>query len=148
MKKIIVILLMIGIFLLLLIYSDFRNANAKLVEDITVSKEMDDFILHIRIENTQEGIEVFRSLQYVGNEEVVVHHQSPLISVSIDHKNHDFTGSPVNRTLKSGNVYIPQDPDIFPIPRSEKMTNIYFEARFKVNGEWIVIDHVEELHFN
>lgn len=112
---------------------------------ISSSKQVEDFILHVRVEETDNGIRVLQSLQYVGKEEIVIEHQTPLVSVSFLHDNHDYTGSSVSKVLNEGNIY-PQKIVSFPSPEKGEC-NLYVNARFNVGNERFLIEHVEELLF-
>ncbi|WP_099157890.1 hypothetical protein [Virgibacillus ndiopensis] len=127
-------------------YWGFQVENATLAANKTGSKQVDDFILHIRVERIENGIRVYRSIQYVGDESIEITHYTPLVSVSLKNKNHDFTGSPVVKKLEKGNSYHPHGSIVINSP--DKGTyKLYCKARFSVDGEEMVIDHVENLIF-
>lgn len=137
------------IFIIILVgfsYWIFARDAAQLVANKNGSKRVDDFILHIDVERMDEGIQVYRSIQYVGKDPVEIQHQTPLIAISFDRKNFDYTGSPVTKVLDEGESYHPQDAMAFKSP--EKGTyNVYVEAKFRVNGEKMIINHTVELEF-
>lgn len=117
-----------------------------LVSSEAGSTEIKDFILHIRVEEAEEQIKIYRSLQYIGSETVEIQHQTPLISVSLRQKNHDFTGSRVNKVLDYGDSYYPQKAKAIEVKKEGEYT-LYCLAEFKVNGESKIIEHTEELLF-
>ncbi|GGJ97856.1 hypothetical protein GCM10007063_20270 [Lentibacillus kapialis] len=121
-------------------------ADAELTSNETSQVKKDDFILHMRIESADEGFQVFRAIQYVGDESVEIKHQTPLVSVSFNHPNHDYTGKTVSNTLTTGNSYHPQGVKTFKTP-GEGVYTLFCEARFIVNGEPMKISHQEELTF-
>ncbi|WP_174613078.1 hypothetical protein [Virgibacillus ihumii] len=129
-------------------YFYYTYANAELTADnTTASVSADDFVLHVRVENEEDGFRVYRSLQYVGEGEVNVVHQTPLISVSFRHKNHDYTGSTVSKLLGEDSNYHPQGPKHFESPKMGEYT-LYCKAKFSVGGKERKIMHQEELTFN
>lgn len=145
MKKAAVLSLIVIICLLGIIYWQFGQVNAKLVESKEIKKQQGNFILHMRVDETDNGIQVLRSLQYVGEDTIEIDHQTPLISVSISNENHDFTGSLVTKTMNSGNIY-PQEKLLFEAP-DEGECNLYVQARFNADGKEVLIDHIEKLLF-
>ncbi|CDQ40295.1 MULTISPECIES: hypothetical protein [Virgibacillus] len=145
-KKFILIIIVIGAVFIALIYGGFGNANAKLVENKTVTKQEGDFILHISIENADAGVKVYSSIQYVGDNPVIIEHRAPLVSISLDQQQHKYTGSPVSKELNKGNIYHPPYSNEFDI-QNRPCASLYLEARFKVDDEEIRIQHVEELEF-
>lgn len=129
-------------------YFYYTYINAELtVENTTASVHTDEFVMHIRVENDEKGFRVYRSLQYIGEEEVKVVHQTPLISVSFRHKNHDYTGSTVSKGLEKDSNYHPQNPKHFEPPKKGEYT-LYCKAIFSVNGKEKKITHQERLSFN
>lgn len=123
----------------------FTGGHGSLTAASSASKQVDDFILHLRVEEVEEGIQVLQSLQYVGAEEIIIEHQTPLVSVSLLDNNHDFTGNRVSKALNKGNIY-PQQAIFFPSPEKGEC-NLYVKARFDVEGKSIMIRHVEKLLF-
>ncbi|WP_249869950.1 hypothetical protein [Oceanobacillus saliphilus] len=105
----------------------------------------EDFLLHLRVEEANKGIQIQRSLQYIGKEKVLIEHRTPLVSVSYNKSNHDFTGSFISKELNKGDIYDAHDVTL-PYPES-KDNNIYIHASFISNGKQINIDHVEQLTF-
>lgn len=145
MKKALVLsLIVIGCFIGIINWQ-FGQVNAKLAKNKEVKKQLDNFILHMRVDETEEGIQVLRSLQYMGEETVEIKHQAPLISVSLSHENHDFTGSLVTKKMNSGNIYT-QEKLVFAAPEKGEC-NLYVQARFMADDEEILIEHVEKLIF-
>ncbi|WP_067730102.1 hypothetical protein [Oceanobacillus damuensis] len=105
--------------------------------------EVDDFLLHVRVEEADKGIQVQSSLQYIGEEQLLIRHQAPLVSVSYNENIHDFTGDFISQELERGDIYNAQY-SVLPYPES-KDSNIYIHARFRSNGQQINIVHVEQL---
>ncbi|MEC5425137.1 hypothetical protein QGM71_16750 [Virgibacillus sp. C22-A2] len=146
MKKLLLIFLILFICLSSVLYLKYGSANAKLSENVSSMKQVGDFILHMRVDEKDKGIEVMRSIQYVGEEPVKIVHQSPLVSISIGNNKHDFTGSTVMKVLRKGDIYHPQSTVSFSI--SEKgECKLYVHARLDVNGERLSIEHEENLLF-
>ncbi|UFU00851.1 hypothetical protein KO561_07940 [Radiobacillus kanasensis] len=119
--------------------------NAKLVEPVKVSKQVEDFVLHVRIEQNEKGFQVLRALEYKGEAEVEILHRTPLISISIDRNDHDFTGSPVSRKMDPGDKYA-RDPKYFE-PLEEGTHTIFIHGQFYVNDELINIEEKREITF-
>ncbi|PAV28801.1 hypothetical protein CIL05_14330 [Virgibacillus profundi] len=145
MKKILLLSFVLLCCFFVMLLWQFIKPEAKLAESKIAEKQVDDFILHMRVNETEKGIQVLQSIQYVGKEIVEIKHQSPLVSVSLLNRNHDYTGSTVSKALKKGDVY-PGEEIIFPSPKKGEC-NLYLQARFNVNGEEVSIDHVEKLFF-
>ncbi|MGY0692173.1 hypothetical protein ACW2QC_05175 [Virgibacillus sp. FSP13] len=138
--------LIIVVFLAGVSYWLFAREHVKLAADKNGSKQVGDFILHIRVERVDDGVQVYRSIQYMGKEPIEMKHNTPLISVSLANKNHDYTGSPVTKELEEGDSYHPQDTIIFKPPSKGKY-DLHCQAKFTVNGEEMIIDHTEKLEF-
>lgn len=147
MRKGVFVLSVLLVCFLISFYWFYEQAGAELSVNQSKEIEKDNFILHIRVEKMDEGFQVFRSIQYVGEEQVEITHQTPLISVSLKHKNHDYTGSNVLRTLTSGSSYHPQGSKTFESPGRGEYT-LFCESRFNVEGEEIKINYQENLTFN
>ncbi|QKY68881.1 hypothetical protein [Lentibacillus sp. CBA3610] len=145
-KLIAVIVLAVTCIIAVTSYLFYGQATAELASNKSREIQQDDFILHIRVERMNEGFQVFRAIQYVGDEQVEIKHQTPLISISFKHQNHDYTGSSVLNTLHTGNSYHPQNAKSFDSPE-EGQYLLFCEARFLVNGEQMTISHQEELVF-
>lgn len=101
----------------------------------------------MKVEREKSGIEVHHSLQYIGEGAVEILHQTPLISVSLLDKNHDFTGSLIQKKLNKGNIYYQESKILSPIDVKGEC-NLYVRAKFLVNNKLVNIDHVEPLMFN
>ncbi|WP_085992542.1 hypothetical protein [Oceanobacillus senegalensis] len=128
------------------IFHSTYGKGVTLEEEKAIDKKFEDFILHMKVEQAPRGIYVHQSLQYVGRNPIEIKHQTPLISVSLDNQNHDFTGSLVTRELHRGNIYY---QDTISLPRKQRgECNLYIKARFIANGEIVDIQHVENLMFN
>ncbi|WP_010530363.1 hypothetical protein [Lentibacillus jeotgali] len=139
----------IGVMLLIAAASFYwlnGGADAELTGNETTQIQEGDFILHIRTESVDGGFRVFRAIQYVGSESVEIKHQTPLVSVSFNHPNHDYTGKTVSNILVTGNSYHPQGPKTFDTPGKGVYT-LFCETRFIADGEQKKITHQEELTF-
>jgi hypothetical protein len=147
MKKVFGILILLAfIALIVYTYGNFSKSYATLSENKMIAKESDNFILHVQVNDNEEGVEVLHSIQYTGKGQVEIRHQSPLVSVSLLDHNHDFTGSYVMKAMEEGNIYHPQKAAILSVPHKDEC-NLYIKARFEVDGEMKIINHVEELQF-
>ncbi|ASK61331.1 hypothetical protein CFK37_03650 [Virgibacillus phasianinus] len=118
--------------------------KATLVSTQNGSKKLGDFILHIRVEEVDKGIKVYRALQYKGKESVVIEHRTPLISVSLDQKNRSFTSSTTLKEMNYGHSYHPQKAKIIEITEEGQYT-LYCAARFKVGGKDKKIKYIQRL---
>jgi len=148
LKKISVFFIFLIIIILLgFTYSIFTKSYVTLTENKTISKSLDDFILHVRVNDNKDGVEVMHSIQYTGEDSVEIQHQTPLVSVSMVNAKHDFTGSYVTKPMEEGDIYhSPQKADILS-SLNKNECNLYVKAKFQVEGEKKVIEHVEELTF-
>ncbi|WP_404452412.1 hypothetical protein LG329_18815 [Virgibacillus necropolis] len=147
MKKYKLILYIVPIAVIAILFFVWNGVGkATLVANQGGSKKIEDFILHIRVEEEDQKIKVYRSLQYIGEESIEIEHQTPLISVSLGHKNHDFTGSKVKEDMTDGDSYYPQKAKTIKIPKKGRYT-LYCIARFEINGREKTIEHTEELVF-
>lgn len=134
------ILIVMGISLVLLFDDTGKLVASKLMEE-----QVDDFLLRIHVEEGKEGIKVLHSIQYLGEEDVEVTHRTPLVSISLDYKNHDFTGSPVTKIMKQGEIYY-QEEVVF--PQQEKgISKLYVHAQFYCAGDEVNMEYVDELKF-
>jgi len=146
-KKSAAIFILLAIIILIgYTYGGFKKSYATLTENKTISKESDNFILHIQVNDDEEGVEVLHSIQYTGKDKVEIQHQTPLVSVSLDDSKHDFTGSYVIKPMEEGNIYHPQEAEILSVPYLIEC-ELHIKAKFEVDGERKVISHVEELKF-
>ena len=121
-----------------------ETGRAKLLETVKLSKQVDDFILHIRVESTKEGIQVLRSLEYKGKDSVDLLHRTPLISISLGRKHPNFTGSPVNKTLNPGDIYYPQESKDYSTLEAGDYT-LFVHCQFVLNNELIEIKTDEKV---
>jgi flagellar basal body-associated protein FliL len=144
---------LLGLLLILIIvgvgtiYFVMGSSKAKLVEPVEIKKVSEDFVIHIRAEKIDQGFQVLRSLEYIGEESIKIMHRTPLISVSVDHDNHRFTGSPVAKTLEQGDVYYPQDPQTF--SALEKGDHVLLvHAQFVIEGKEVNIKSEKAIRFN
>ncbi len=137
-RWIICLILVTGIW----IFLSLDKEKVVLGKTSTVSFE-DDFLLHIRIQQTDEGVQVQNSIQYLGESTVVVEHKQPLISVS--YNTHSFEGETVQREMKNGNIYYQPKADLeFP----EDKEYIRFKVKCKVDGEDLEFDYTEKIQFD
>jgi hypothetical protein len=143
-KWFIFFLILISIFMLISLYIEEEGV---LEEEKVVEKKVDDFVIHMKVEREKSGIEVHHSLQYIGEGKVEILHQTPLISVSMPNKNHDFTGSLIHKKMAKGNIYY-QEPKILSPIEEKGECNLYVRAKFLVNNKLVNIEHVEPLMFN
>lgn len=146
MEKRLLVLGIIIISLFALFYVVSKSNSGMLAANKSGMKRSGDFVLHMRVEQMEGGFQVFRSIQYVGVDPVEITHQTPLVSVTLEHDSHDFTGSPVAKQLNPGNSYHPQDPIRFDSPEKGEY-KLYAKARFNVNGKRVVLEHAEDLMF-
>lgn len=106
----------------------------------------DNFLIHMRVEDVDDGIQVQCSLQYIGREDILLEHQTPLVSAFFDETIHDFTEDKVAKTLQQGSIYH-QPTILLPYPEISDLDLKIF-AKFWVNGELITIQHTEQLEFD
>lgn len=143
MKKLIsglLILIIIGI-----ACGIWLDKSGNLVHSKSLLREANDFLLHIRIEGAEEGIKVLRSIQYIGEGEVEIIHQPPLISVAIVDEDHSFSGKPISKKMKQGTIYH-QEEALLPIQK-KGISELSIHAKFICGDEEINIKHIEELEF-
>lgn len=143
MKKLIsllLILILIGV-----ACGVWLDRSGTLVYSKSLQQEADDFLLHIRIEGVDEGVKILRSIQYIGEEDVEITHQSPLISVSIADDSHSFSGESISKKMKKGTIYH-QEEAVLPV-QDKGIRELSIHAKFSCNKEEINIKHIEELEF-
>ncbi|QGH34353.1 hypothetical protein GI584_10105 [Gracilibacillus salitolerans] len=129
---------------LLFIIKDLQQTS--LVETVKIEEQYEDFIVHIRIEETSEGFQVLRSVQYIGNEDIIIQHRTPLTQVTINADNATFTGSPISKQMKPGFQYHPQQPLTF--QALEKGDHkLFVHTQFFIGGERIDIKTEETISF-
>ncbi|WP_053219854.1 hypothetical protein [Virgibacillus senegalensis] len=145
-KKILVICAALVVFGAVAVYWFVETSSAKLAEPVQVSKESEDFIMHVQVEKTDEGFQVLRSLEYTGNEPVVLSHRTPLISLHVNHDTKNFTGSPVTKELNPGDVYHPQEAKIYNPLKKGKHT-LFMDCEFFIDGERKNIKAEKEMIF-
>ncbi|GAA0440493.1 hypothetical protein GCM10008983_16870 [Lentibacillus halophilus] len=146
MKKVGSILVIVSGLLFLSLYLVYGQVDAELVSDKTKEIHKGNFILHIRVEDVENGFQVLRSIQYMGDKPITLKHQTPLISVSFQNRNHDYTGSTISKTVHKGGSYHPQGPKIFKAP-TEGEHALYSQSTFTAGGETITINHKDNLLF-
>ncbi|PWU69024.1 hypothetical protein [Gracilibacillus dipsosauri] len=144
-KPLIVIILFIAIGLIITIFL-IRGSEASLVETVQIKEQYQDFIIHIRVEDTEDGFQVLRSLEYIGDEMVEIKHRTPLTQITIDKDNAVFTGSHRNMVLRPGNQYNPLEP--LHLENLEKGSHrLYIHTQFMMEGKWINIKTEKEILF-
>jgi len=97
------------------------------------------------VEEANEGIKLQHSLQYTGDKDIKLEHQTPLVSVAYDKDKHEYAENFVLRELKKGDIYY-QEGTTLPFP-DKGHGELYIHAKFKVNGEKKSIKHTEKLKF-
>lgn len=120
--------------------------STPLVHEKAIHKQVGDFIVYIKVEGAKDGIKVLNSLQYVGEKPIEIKHQTPLVSICLGQKNHDYTGSLVTKRLQEGSIYYQEEETLQ--TELEGENNLYVKARFIADGELVSIDHVEKLVFH
>ncbi|CQR47856.1 hypothetical protein BN1058_02187 [Paraliobacillus sp. PM-2] len=81
------------------------SSTTTLAEPVVIDQQKGDFILHMRIENNAEGIRVLHSLEYTGEKPITIKHRTPLTYLSFGAEKSNFTGSPISKTIQSGDIY-------------------------------------------
>ncbi|MFD1849223.1 hypothetical protein [Oceanobacillus bengalensis] len=145
MRKTGILVVILIVSSLIIGYAVHLSEAGSLITEKAQVKQVGDFILHMKVEKANNGINVFQSLQYVGEEPIEIEHQTPLISVSLGNKNHDFTGSMVSKRLEMGNIYRQEKVKLLPKVKGE--SDLHMKANFHVEGEKVTIEHVEKLIF-
>lgn len=114
--------------------------------DITRSIPLDDpLVLHFQISGEEEQLRVKSSLQYTGDKEIILVHQTPLISVSYHKNAHRFSGGYVSQRLDSGSVYNQPVMELdAPVYEGEF---VYFQVRYQIDGEEKVFEHEEKITY-
>ncbi|RKQ37320.1 hypothetical protein [Oceanobacillus halophilus] len=146
MKKMIIIVFILFLVFFVYIFASAQGEVTRLDKEKSIEKKLDDFILHMKVERGDNGIKIHHSLQYVGDESIRIEHQTPLVSISLQTKNHDFTGSMVPKYLQKGSIYYQEPVTLSTEGKGEK--NLYVKAKFLADGEPVNIEHVETLRFN
>ncbi|MBM7572192.1 hypothetical protein [Aquibacillus albus] len=119
-------------------------SSAQLVGPINVKEEKGDFILHVRVDNMENGVEVLSSLEYSGKDSVTLNHRTPLTAVSFHVERNDFTGSPVSKQMDPGDIYHPQPPVTF-TSLGKGTYRLYIHSQFFVKGKPINITTEKEI---
>ncbi|SFM01454.1 hypothetical protein SAMN04487943_106193 [Gracilibacillus orientalis] len=129
---------------LLFVIKDLQKAS--LVETVKVEEQYEDFIVHIRIEETNNGFQVLRSIQYIGEEVITIQHRTPLTQITINADNATFTGSPISKQMKPGYQYHPQQPLNF--SALEKGDHkLFVHTQFFIDEESVNIKTEETISF-
>ncbi|WP_112180691.1 MULTISPECIES: hypothetical protein [Paraliobacillus] len=118
-----------------------------LAETVSIDQKENDFILHMRIENSDEGFRILHSLEYVGAEQVTIEHRTPLTSISINTDTSDFTGSPVSKILEPGDIYRPHKSAIIEESLEEGTHKVYMNCQFYYKEEQINIKIEKDIEF-
>ena len=100
----------------------------------------------MRVEDVDDGIQIQCSLQYVGKEDILLEHQTPLVSARFDETIHNFTGDKLAKTLRRGSIYH-QPTILLDYPEISDL-NLEISAKFWVDGEPINFQHIEKLEFD
>ncbi|SHM89127.1 hypothetical protein [Gracilibacillus kekensis] len=116
-------------------------------ESVKIEEQYEDFIVHIRIEKTEEGFQVLRSIEYIGKEDIMVRHRTPLTQVTINADNAVFTGSPISKQMEPGLQYHPQEPLKFP-SLDKGVHKVYVHTQFFIEEKRIDIKTKSEIKFN
>ncbi|MGN8645186.1 hypothetical protein ACTNEO_03710 [Gracilibacillus sp. HCP3S3_G5_1] len=130
--------------ILLFVVKDIQKTS--LVETVKIEEQYEDFIVHIQVEETSEGFQVLRSIQYLGDEVIVILHRTPLTQVTVDADNATFTGSPLSKKMEPDYQYYPQEPLNFPALEKGDHT-LYVHTQFFIDGERIDIKTEETISF-
>lgn len=122
---------------LLLVTDQFSNATLR--DPVKIEENEKNFTLHTRVEQDGKDLRVLRSLEYTGEETVMMEHSTPLISVSLDKNKHSFTGSPVEREMDTGDYYhIPQPLGLENVPKGTH--HLYIKAVFLADNKEVKIE--------
>lgn len=144
-------LLIMGLILLslgaLTVYLLEQTSTTTLAETVSVDKEQDAFILHLRIENNDDGFRILHSLEYVGEEEVSIEHRTPLTYISFNNNRSNFTGSPVSKTLQAGDIYRPEVTSKIYEPLEAGTHTVYIHCQFSKDNQPINIKIEKEIYF-
>lgn len=100
----------------------------------------------MRVEDVRENIQVQCSLQYVGKEDILLEHQTPLVSAYFDEKIQDFTEEKLAKTLQQGSIY--HQPTILLKYPETSDQNLKISAKFWLNGIQTNFHHIEQLEFD
>lgn len=124
-----------------------KTTTTTLAETVSTDQEEKDFILHMRIENSDDGFRILHSLEYIGEEQVTIEHRTPLISISFNTDTSDFTGSPVSKTLESGDIYRPHQSALIEEPLEAGTHTVYMTCQFYYKEEFINIKIEKDIVF-
>lgn len=124
-----------------------NTTTTTLAETVSTDQEEKDFILHMRIENSDDGFRILHSLEYIGEEQVTIQHRTPLISISFNTDTSDFTGSPVSKTLESGDIYRPHQSAVKQEPLEKGTHTVYMTCQFYYNEEYVNIKIEKDIVF-
>ncbi|MFC4404742.1 hypothetical protein [Gracilibacillus xinjiangensis] len=144
-KKIILSIILITCVGLLVTAFVKESMKTSLIETVKISEQYEDYIIHIRIEPTNDGFKVLRSLEYTGDERVEIKHRTPLTAVTINRNNPVFTGSHRTMVLNPGYNY-PQEAIRFSNLEKGSHT-VYVHTQFFIENERIDIKSEGELYF-
>lgn len=120
--------------------------KGKLLHRTYGKKQVNYFILHTQVEDINDGIEVYSSPQYVGDDSKMIEMGNPFVSVSFNHMEDSFSLDPTTKYFRKGSICHSDEPIVFPYPSKGKH-ELFINASFIVDGEEVFINHVEELIF-
>ena len=121
------------------------EGKGSVVTSTSTIKVEDNLLIHMRVEDVDDGIQIQCSLQYVGKEDILLEHQTPLVSARFDETIHNFTGDKLAKTLRRGSIYH-QPTILLDYPEISDL-NLEISAKFWVDGEPINFQHIEKLEF-
>ncbi|ENH97196.1 hypothetical protein J416_07142 [Gracilibacillus halophilus YIM-C55.5] len=145
-KKIWLVLLFITL-IAIVVFIYIRGAiSPTLANTVNVEKAYKDFIIHLRIEGTEDGFQVLRALEYTGDKKVSISHRTPLIEVSVGKDNGTFTGNLITKELQPSIRYYAQEPLALD-SKEVGEHKVYIHAQFLFQGEWQDIKTTKTITF-
>lgn len=107
--------------------------------------QVDDFILHTRVEQVSDGIKVYSSLQYVGSDAVRVESTIPLIFATLNETENPFIDqSEEDKHFEKGSIYHPEEMVVFSTPE-KGIHDLHIQAHFFVEHTEVSIQIEKEL---
>ncbi|WP_058306952.1 hypothetical protein [Gracilibacillus massiliensis] len=145
-KKITIVIALIACIgaISLFVFKDIQKTS--LDKTVKIEEQYEDFIVHIRIEKTEEGFQVLRSIEYIGQEAIMLRHRTPLTQVTINADNAVFTGSPISKQMEPGLQYHPQEPLKFQA-LDKGVHKVYVHTQFFIEEQRIDIRTESEIKF-
>ncbi|GAA5417249.1 hypothetical protein Pryu01_02312 [Paraliobacillus ryukyuensis] len=122
------------------------SSELTLSKPVLIDQKEDDFILHMRIENSTEGFRILHSLEYTGQEPVTIEHRTPLTFVSFGVDKSTFTGSPVTKALQPGDIYRPNVISETYNVLKKGVGQVYVHCQFKVGDKLMNITVNKDLN--